>query len=756
MAVTDEWRMPTSMKLKARMIRTAAILACAGLMVTATAAFAEEAIYSATRTIAVPPASNFKTGGGGGDGWAVALSKTAVYNVYHHSETLTVACHEQSNGHECFSPETIKDGEGHNFATSGHPGLHLDEAAGKLYVYATRGSDETAGVVCIDVSRASEEPNPFCGYTPLTPAGDGPLAWGVISGTSTPMLVGTRWYAFNQVDGSNVNGAKNELLCFDVSTGAACTGQPFEVPFGEGNVNAVYPGPPSAAIGSELVVPLRVEEHTRIACFDDATQSPCAGNWPLTIEGSEYAGRDGSPFPLLNSAAKLVGFCIPTGTDQCYTLAGAQAETPAAMPSVIGANDAWNGPGLVIGPRVYVPTGEGSETGSGYVQCFDYATGVGCPHFPKEFTNLYYLYTVNADPQRPSCIWVNADTGEAQIQDFDAYTGEACGSGPVRGLGTQFVAPAEQCMPSSYISLNVLQPSPTAYTSGTVTFTDGDGEPLAGLEEVALDANGAIDLSGMDLNSPTGLPQFLFGFTGLGEELGSIEARLTWRAAYAAGCGGEGRSVTRLGEAPKEAQHGEPVAQPPASPAVACTAEQVALTNVVEQGLRVRIEGAARLKLAGRKVSIKLTATGRVVATATVAADGTFTATAPPPPRGMRHSNQARYQATVGSLVSLPLKLYRRMYMTRASTVGGGVLLQGDVKGRFTPGTPVSIYLRQTCSHERIVAHARLTRTGAFSVLVPGPSGSAGQIDLYRASTEVLHRGRPVRTWTLPTAPRGQ
>jgi hypothetical protein len=745
--------MPTSMKSLKRMIRAAAILACSGLVMAAPAAFAEEAIYSATRTISVPPASNFKTGGGGGDGWAIALSKTSVYNVYHHSETLTVACHEQSNGHECFSAETIKDGEGHNFATSGHPGLYLDEAAGRLYVYATRGSDETAGVVCIDTSRASEEPNPFCGYTPLTPPGEGPLEFGEVSGTGTPMLLGTRWYAFNQVDGANINGARNKLLCFDVSVDSACAGQPFEVPLGEGNVNAIYPGPPSATIGSKLVIPLMVEGHTRIACFDGATQTTCAGSWPLAPEGVEYAGRGGSPFPLLDSTAKLVGFCVPTGTDQCYTLTGAQAETPAAMPSVIGANDAWNGPGLVIGPRVYVPTGEGSETGSGYVQCFDYATGAGCPHFPREFTNLYYLYTVTADPQRPSCIWVNADGGEAQIQDFDAYTGEACGIGPVRGLGTQFIAPGEQCIPNSYISLNVLQPGRGGYTSGTVTFTDGDGEPLTGLEGIPLSANGDIDLTTMGLNSPTGLPQFLFGFAGLGEELGSIEAQLTWRATYAASCAGEGRTITRLGE-PSREQRPQQAVQVPATPAaLACTAEQVALTNVVEHGSRVRIEGAARLKLAGRKVSIKLTATGKTVAIATVASDGTFTAIAPLPPRGIRRTNQARYQAAVGRLVSPPLKLARRMYMTRARTVSGGVLLQGDVKGRFIPGTPVSIYLRQTCSHERVVAHTRLTRTGVFTVLAPGPSQPAGQIDLYRASTEVLRDGRPVQTWTLPTPP---
>ena len=54
------------------------------------------ATYTATDTIPVPPASNY-AGSGGGDGWAVALSSTSVYNVFHHQGTLQVACHLQSD-----------------------------------------------------------------------------------------------------------------------------------------------------------------------------------------------------------------------------------------------------------------------------------------------------------------------------------------------------------------------------------------------------------------------------------------------------------------------------------------------------------------------------------------------------------------------------------------------------------------------------------------------------------------------------------
>jgi hypothetical protein len=735
-----------------------AIVVFVGAGATASVASAEEAIYSATRSVAVPPASNFKTGGGGGDGWAVALSNTAVYNVYHHDSVLTVACHAQKNGEECFSPETIRDGEGHNFATSGHPGLYLDEVTGKLYVYATRTSDQTAGVVCIDTNKATEEPNPFCGFTALTPVGEGQMETG-ISETSTPMLIGTHWYAFNMAGGKNVSGVENEMLCFDVGTDAACAGQPFSVPIGEGEVNYWYPGPPAAVVGSKAIVLLHVSGKARLVCFDDATSAPCAGAWPLTAEGlPPFEGEEeediwiGSPFPLLDKAGSVIGFCLPTGADECYDGEAKPVETPSGMTAAITANDEWNGPGVTIGPRVYVPNG---QVGSGVVQCYDFASHSTCANFPRSFENLGYLYTVNRDPQRPTCLWVNADNGTSQIQDFDAYTGEACGTGPVRGLGSQFVAPGEQCTPISYISLKVLQPERSAYTSGAITFTDGDGEPLPGLEEVALDTSGSLNLENMNLNSPTGLPQFLFRFNGLGEEVSSIEVQLTWRATYAESCAGEGRNVSRLGEPappkPEPPVVTTPAPAPPAPTPVVCTTEQVALTNVVERGSHVWIEGAARVRLVGSTVSIKLTATGQTVATATVASNGTFTATAPLPPQRWRHSNRVRYEASIGSLRSLPLKLYRRMYITSMKRTNAGVLLAGKVTGSFKPGAPVALFLQQTCSGEHLVGRSKLTRAGTFSVLVPAPSGLAGQLNLYRGWTEVLYHKHAEPTWTLPT-----
>jgi hypothetical protein len=187
--------------------------------------------------------------------------------------------------------------------------------------------------------------------------------------------------------------------------------------------------------------------------------------------------------------------------------------------------------------------------------------------------------------------------------------------------------------------------------------------------------------------------------------------------------------------------------------ALACTTAQVALIDVVPQGSQVLITGAARQVLAGKHVTIKLLSTGKVVATPTVTPAGTFTATVPLPPSKVRYSNRTRYQASVGALSSLALKLERRAYMLHATLSGSHVEVAGRVTGSFRAGTPVRITLRVTCALYKTVATVKLTKTGAFSATVPAPTGAASQIAVYRAATTVLTDGHPFPTFTLPTPP---
>jgi len=508
-------------------IALAAALLVAALAPSLSLASSTTATYSAVETIPVPPASHF-AGSGGGDGWAVALSATAVYNVFHHSSSMTVACHLQSDASSCWSPKTITDGSGSGFATSGHPGLYLDQGNGHLYVYGTRNVDATGGVVCIDTKADASNLNPFCGFTALTAVGDA-TGGGGISAISNSALTSGKLYAFNFVSGSGVSGTKNTLLCFDPATQASCAGQPYTLTTGTDS-NGSYPPPSVAAIAGKVIVPITQDGTDHLDCFDPATGAMCAGSWPIAVGGS-YDSNAGAPFPMLSPAGAVIGLCLPWGTDPCFDMTGASVPTPPALASTIGQTSGWNGPAFVLGPRAYVPDGQTNQ-----VRCFDFHTGATCANFPLSPPDLGLLYTVNADPQRPDCIWVNADYGSKQIQNFDAYTGEACGTGSTRVLASSVVVPREKCTPASYTALQVLGPDRSTYTTGTISFADGDGNAISGIADQTLDGTGATDLTHLNLTTTAGLPQFLITLDGGAAGTTSVVVKLTWTATYDPDC----------------------------------------------------------------------------------------------------------------------------------------------------------------------------------------------------------------------------
>jgi hypothetical protein len=486
-----------------------------------------QATYSYVQTIPVAPASTY-AGSGDGDGWAVAMTPEAVYNVFHHSSQLQVACHLQSDASACWSPKTITDSSANGFRISGQPSLELDQASGRLFVFATRPSDASAGVVCIDTTRPASDPNPFCGFTALTPAGDAPTS----SAVSIGVLFGTRWYAFNYSSGAPAGPAQNALLCFDVATAAACSGQPFAVDFGGGTVSVSDPTfrvPALAAIGSRVLVPVATSSD-RIGCFDAASGAACAGSWPATAP-SGYSESYGSAFPTLSVGGATTGYCLPTPGIPCFGLDGGSVATPAGMTGAITPGTPWNGPAFTLGPRVYVPNGNGDT-----VQCYSFNTGASCENFPKALPGANYLYSVNRDPHRPECIWVNADGGSGQLQNFDAYTGGSCGRGPIRVLASSIVVPTQECQPTGYTSMRIIFPERTAYASGTIGFLDGDGEPIAGVADRSIDASGLVSMTGLDLSTATGLPQFLITLEGASSTPTNVVVELVWRGAVSETC----------------------------------------------------------------------------------------------------------------------------------------------------------------------------------------------------------------------------
>lgn len=488
--------------------------------------------YSAQLNIPAPPSSTF-AGSAGGDGWGLAMTPTDVYNIFHHDSILQVACHLQSDASACWpNPKTITDLSGNNFASASQPGMWMDQANGHLYVYATRTNDGTGGVVCIDTTQPVGNADPFCGFTALTAVGDAPVYSG-ISAISDPVVVGTNWYAFNGVDSAQT-GTKNTLLCFSLTTYAACPSQPFAVNIGSGSpsvTEGLEPAPAISAYGNLVVIPVATSSASVLACIDTSTNGNCAGSWPVDITSLSYVGSAGTAFPILNGTGTPTGLCLPQATITCFGLDGSSAAVPANMAAAVpNATSAWNGAAVAVGARVYLPDGNSDQ-----VDCYDYVAGASCASFPKAMSNLGLLYTVNLDPQRPSCIWVNSDDGSDQIQNFDAYTGAGCGQGPVRVLAASLVAPNNVCIPASYTSLQVLVPTPAQYTSGSVHFEDFNGNPIPSIPDQNLDGSGSVNLVPLALNTKSPLPQFLITLNGAGSPP-FVDVKLTWTGTQSPLC----------------------------------------------------------------------------------------------------------------------------------------------------------------------------------------------------------------------------
>ncbi len=486
-------------------------------------------VYSATVTVPAPPASNFAGANGGGDGWSVGLTPTQVFNVFHHSSITQVNCHNQSDASACWSnPKTVTDGSGNNFSTSIAPGLFVAPDTGHLFVPVVRTSDNTSGILCIDTTQpaAASGASLYCGFTALTPAGEGSGGSFSANGLSAPVQVGSSWYIMNEVAGAPT-GAQDRLLCFDLNTKAACAGQPYPVDRGGTNYSGGSYSYPIGAAGTRIFIPI-VGSPIKLACFDTTNPSvgTCGGAWPVTVSGAQ-----GAPYPLLDGSGGVLGICDPLSTIVCFDLNGAAVATPAGMSSAISSTIQYGSAAVVIGPRVYVP-----ESGANAVGCYDYNLGSSCVGFPKAFSNLSLLYSVSVDPQRPTCLWVNADSGSAQIQNFDAFTGSACGTGAIRLLASSILVPTDQCIPASYTSLQILSPPRSGYSDGTVAFLDGSGNPIAGATTHTFDGTGTADLTDLSLSTQNAFPQFLMTLNNPTSAIGSVTVKLTWTGADDPSC----------------------------------------------------------------------------------------------------------------------------------------------------------------------------------------------------------------------------
>ena len=169
----------------------------------------------------------------------------------------------------------------------------------------------------------------------------------------------------------------------------------------------------------------------------------------------------------------------------------------------------------------------------------------------------------------------------------------------------------------------------------------------------------------------------------------------------------------------------------------------------------MRLLGVAHRDLAGQEVAIRFAATRKVVATAVVGHDGRFSTSAPLPPKRLRSSNRARYQAELGSERSLSLKLMRRLRVTALTSSAAKVTIAGRVERPLAAkAAERRIVLERVvaCRGLETVATFAPRRDGRFSVTVPAPDGEAAAV--YRLRTKVRRDRRSKRTMNTFSLPR--
>jgi hypothetical protein len=189
-----------------------------------------------------------------------------------------------------------------------------------------------------------------------------------------------------------------------------------------------------------------------------------------------------------------------------------------------------------------------------------------------------------------------------------------------------------------------------------------------------------------------------------------------------------------------------------AESALRCTKRRLVLIDVLP-GRRVRLVGAADRRFSGRRVSIFFTHTGRRVATAVVGRDGMFRTTAKMPPRSIRGTNRARYQARIGRERSLRLKLQRRMIVRSVRVRNGRVRISGTVRRPLAkPIRTIEIRRRVSCRRSVVVKRFKPNRRGNFSVVVKAPPSQLAAV--YRAATRVRKTRRNPKTYPTFTLPR--
>jgi hypothetical protein len=235
----------------------------------------------------------------------------------------------------------------------------------------------------------------------------------------------------------------------------------------------------------------------------------------------------------------------------------------------------------------------------------------------------------------------------------------------------------------------------------------------------------------------------------------NVGGLLTQRALRVqVGVAGQSIVDTTVGEASAGAGSVDCVLPEVENPALACTKKSLVLVDVFERKGRVQLLGAADRKYAGKTADIVFEGTGKVVATAKVAKDGSFATTAALPAARYREGGDARYMAVLGKERSMNLKLDRRMIVDEMIARDGKVVISGRVTGLLAKGgnREITVTRRVSCTKMEKVTTFKPESDGTFSVAFDAPTDSKTAV--YRLSTRVRKTSRSQKTFPTYTLPR--
>jgi putative cell wall-binding protein len=419
----------------------------------------------------------------GGDGWDAFTSGLYVMNAWHHNASAyNLDCHLVATGVSCGTVYSVS-GYQTSKASSGIVN------AGKVYSVVGQDSSGSIGVLCTNVSAL---PFTSCGYTSLE------------VGTSDYNIIGSAQQSGTKIYTPLSDG---NVVCFDISTLAACVGQPYALPTFSGSGSSIPAF--ATAVGSYVFITAH-----KIWCLNATDGSACTGTWPV---GSYSTSLLTGAVPMRNTSGTLTGVCMIAPAGTCFTLTGATATPPAGFTALLASNP----PAAAVtaggwGQFAFGATKEywfaGAWGNPNTPVCYDWTTDAACAGFQTTTAIGIVRYTIRVDTTNPNCLWSNGDNGS--VAPFDANTGQpGCqGSDPIVDIPYSAVVPRLSCTEVGRIrnwqNITFTPPGAIAMAALRVTVQDSSGVAIAGYTGLTPNSSGVVDLSALAVATSGTQPTF--------------------------------------------------------------------------------------------------------------------------------------------------------------------------------------------------------------------------------------------------------